>query len=45
MNTSTRPRVDKGAPTTNSDFVAHRLGEFGFAGHMSAEEIPRSPPS
>ena len=25
----------------NTNFVAHRLGEFGFAGHVSAEEIPQ----
>lgn len=30
-----------GAPTVNEDFVAARLGQFGFAGHMSAEEITR----
>ncbi|WP_427175271.1 hypothetical protein [Arthrobacter sp. 92] len=41
MNTSTRHRVDKGAPTTNTNFVAHRLGECGFAGHVSVEEIPQ----
>jgi hypothetical protein len=27
------------APTANDDFVASRLGEFGFAGRMSPEEI------
>lgn len=28
-----------GAPTVNTDFVAHQLGEFGFADYMSTDEI------
>ncbi|HEX9089223.1 MAG TPA: hypothetical protein VF867_17165, partial [Arthrobacter sp.] len=27
------------APTTNEDFVAHRLGELGLASHLQPEEI------
>jgi hypothetical protein len=30
-----------GAPTVSDDFVASRLGEFGFADHMSTTQIAR----
>ncbi|BCW73455.1 hypothetical protein [Arthrobacter sp. NicSoilB8] len=40
MNASTRPCVDR-RPDHEQRLRAHRLGEFGFAGHMSAEEIPQ----
>lgn len=29
------------APTTNDDFVSYRLGEFGFTGHMTPEEVAK----